>query len=170
MCHAVMSFNQATNCHQQYDYPVTENATPFRNAEKRTQLRFLCYFNSCVVCTIIFQARSIALEAMATLSNVTDILSSLAVVGDEPLVISVPQMSMVLKKIRSDVEEEHTVGNGQVSVHFPSVSEVLAGIKAGKNVDLQVLEIKAMNLSPLKMSSKLNALSLSTFQPVIKSC
>lgn len=108
--------------------------------EKRTQVRFLCYFNSCVVCTIIFQARSIALDAMATLSNVTDILSSLAVVGDEPLVMSVPQMSLVLQKIRSDVEGEHTVGNGQMSVHFPSVTEVLGGNLAGENVDLQVLE------------------------------
>ena len=77
---------------------------------------------------------------MATLSNVTDILSSLAVVGDEPLVMSVPQMSLVLQKIRSDVEGEHTVGNGQVSVHFPSVTEVLGSNTAGRNVDLQVSE------------------------------
>ena len=138
--HAVMSFNQATNWHEHHDYLVTENLTPFRDANKLTQLRFLCYFNFCIVCTIIFQARSIALEAMATLSNVTDILSSLAVVGDEPLVMSVPQMSLVLQKIRSDVEGEHTVGNGQVSVHFPSVTEVLGGNTIGKNVDLQVSE------------------------------
>lgn len=77
---------------------------------------------------------------MATLSNVTDILSSLVVVGDEPLVMSVPQMSLVLQKIRSDVEREHTVGNGQVSVHFPSVTEVLGSNTAGNDVDLQVSE------------------------------
>lgn len=77
---------------------------------------------------------------MGTLSNVTDILSSLAVVGDEPLVMSVPQMSLVLQKIGSDVEGEHTVGNGEVSVHIPSVTEVLAGNLAGGNVDLQVRE------------------------------
>ena len=110
-------------------------------------LRFLCYFNSCVVCTIIFQARSIALEAMATLSNVTDILSSLAVVGDEPLVMSVPQMSIVLQKITSDIEGEHIVEDGQVSVHFPSVSEVLTGNMAGKYVDLQVLESNKLIIS-----------------------
>ena len=77
---------------------------------------------------------------MATLSNVTDILSSLAVVGDEPLVMSGPQMSLVLQKIRSDVEGEHTVGNGQVSVHFSSVTEVLGEYMGGKNVDVQVSE------------------------------
>jgi len=77
---------------------------------------------------------------MATLSNVTDILSSLVVVGDKPLIMSVPQMSIVLQKIRSDVEGEHTIGNGQVSVHFPRVSEVLAGTEARGFTDLQVLE------------------------------
>lgn len=77
---------------------------------------------------------------MGTLNNVTDILSSLAVVGDEPLVMSVPQMSLVLQKIGSDVEGEYTVGNGEVSVHIPSVTEVLAGNLAGGNVDLQVRE------------------------------
>ena len=54
--------------------------------------------------------------------------------------MSVPQMSLVLQKIRSDVEGEHTVGNGQVSVHFPSVTEALGGNTAGKNADLQVSE------------------------------
>lgn len=77
---------------------------------------------------------------MATLNNVTDVLSSLAVVGEEPVVMSVPQMSLVLQKMRSDIVGEHTVGNGQVSVHFPNFTEALGGKLAGGNVDVQVLE------------------------------
>ena len=87
-----------------------------------------------------FQARAIALDAMATLSNVTDMLSSLTVVGEDPVVMEVPQMSMVLQKMRSDVDGEHTVGNGRVSVQFPNFTEVFGGKLAGGNVDVQVLE------------------------------
>ena len=76
---------------------------------------------------------------MVTLSNVTDVLSSLAVVEDEPLVMSVPQMSLVLQKIRPDVKGEHEVGNGRVSVQFKNMTEVLGGNFAGGNVDVQVI-------------------------------
>ena len=94
---------------------------------------------------LFFQARTIALEAMETLTNFTDVLSSLAVVGDEALVMSVPQMSLVLQKIRPDVEGEHVVGNGQVSVQFVNITEVLGGNVADGNVDVQVLESNAHN-------------------------
>lgn len=75
---------------------------------------------------------------MATLGNVTDVLSSLTILGEEPLIMSVPRMSMVLQKMRSDIVGEHTVGNGQVSVHLPNLTEVFSGISASGYVDLQV--------------------------------
>ena len=75
---------------------------------------------------------------MATLGNVTDALSSLTILGEEPLIMSVPRMSMVLQKMRSDIIGEHTVGNGQVSVHLPNLTEVFGGISANGYVDLQV--------------------------------
>ena len=75
---------------------------------------------------------------MATLGNVTDALSALTILGEEPLIMSVPRMSMVLQKMRSDIIGEHTVGNGQVSVHLPNLTEVFGGISANGYVDLQV--------------------------------
>ena len=75
---------------------------------------------------------------MATLRNVTDIMSSLAVVGEEPIVMSGPHLSIVLQKTRSDTQGEHTVSHGQVSVYFPNFTEVLGGHLAGKDVDVQV--------------------------------
>ncbi len=111
-------------------------------------------FSIFFVCTIIFQARKIALEAMETLSNVTDVLSSLTVVGDEALEMSVPQMSLVLQKIRPDVEGEHSVGNREVSVQFPNITEVLGGNFGGGNVDVQVL--KTVSLNPFKTCLFLN--------------
>lgn len=78
------------------------------------------------------------MEAMETLGNVTDMMSSLAVVGEEPVVMSSPHMSLVLQKMRSDIEGEHKVGNGQVLVHFPNFTELIGDQLRGKDVDVQV--------------------------------
>ena len=79
---------------------------------------------------------------MATLGNVTDTMSSLAVVGEEPIVMSSPHMSLILQKMRSDTEGEHTVGNGQVMVQFANFTEAIGGQLSDKDVDVQVTEDK----------------------------
>ena len=77
---------------------------------------------------------------MALLGNVTDTMSSLAVVGEEPIVLSNPHVSLVLQKLRSDTKGELTVGNEKVSVQFPDLTELLNGESAGKDIDVQVIE------------------------------
>lgn len=65
-------------------------------------------------------------------------MSSLTVVGEEPIVMSSPHMSLVLQKMRSDIEGEHTVGNGKVMVQFPNLTELIGKQLAGGNIDVQV--------------------------------
>lgn len=77
---------------------------------------------------------------MAILGNVTDTMSSLAVVGEEPIIMSSPHMSLVLQKMRSDAKGEHAVGNGKVMVQFANFTEVIGGQLSGKDVDVQVTE------------------------------
>lgn len=87
---------------------------------------------------IFFQARKIALETMALLKNVTDTMSTLTVVGEEPVVVASPHLSVVLQKVNSVIEVERIVSDGKVAVHFPNFTELLGEKLVGRDVDVQV--------------------------------
>ena len=84
------------------------------------------------------QARKIALETMALLKNVTDTMSTLTVVGEEPVVVTSPHLSVVLQKVNSVIEVERTVSDGKVAVHFPNFTELFGEKLVGRDVDVQV--------------------------------
>lgn len=76
---------------------------------------------------------------MAVLDSVTDVMSSLAVVGEEPIVISSPHLSLVLQKMSRDADGENVIGNGrEVVVQLPDLSEVFDEKLVGEEVDVQV--------------------------------
>ena len=99
---------------------------------------FICFPTLLLLMFFFFQARKIALETMALLKNVTDTMSTLTVVGEEPVVVTSPHLSVVLQKVNSDIEVERTVSDGKVAVHFPNFTELLGEKLVGRDVDVQV--------------------------------
>ena len=71
-------------------------------------------------------------------------MSTLTVVGEEPVVVTSPHLSVVLQKVNSDIEVERTVSDGKVAVHFPNFTELLGEKLVGRDVDVQVENIDAI--------------------------